>query len=77
MKETALIKIVCVDDNPAVTAALESLLSTERGFAWKGALTNADDLINYCVSDQPDLVLFDFDMPGRNPLDAMVELVAA
>lgn len=77
MKETALIKIVCVDDNPAVTSALESLLSVEKGFAWKGALANADELIQYCVNDQPDLVLLDMDMPGRNPLDAMVELVAA
>lgn len=77
MKDTALIKIVCVDDNSAVTAALESLLSSERGFDWKGALPSADGLIDYCVSDQPDLVLLDMDMPGRNPLDAMVELVAA
>jgi two-component system invasion response regulator UvrY len=77
MKDTALIKVVCVDDNPAVTSALESLLSRERGFEWKGALASADQLIAHCVNDQPDLMLLDMDMPGRNPLDAMVEMVAA
>jgi len=74
---SSLIKIVCVDDNPEVTTALASLLNKDSGFEWKGGLANADDLIDHCVKDQPHLVLIDLDMPGRNPLDALVELVAA
>ena len=77
MAGSSLIKIVCVDDNPEVTTALASLLNADSGFDWKGGLDSADQLIDHCVKDQPDLVLIDLDMPGRNPLDALVELVAA
>jgi two-component system response regulator DesR len=71
-----LLRIVCVDDNPAITTALKGLLGPHKGFEWKGSLASADDLVEFCADAQPDLVLIDVDMPGKSPFEALTELAA-
>jgi two-component system response regulator NreC len=71
----ARMSVLCVDDNVAVAEALEVKVGRAEGFEWKGTLSRADDLVDVCLRDPPMLVLLDVDMPGRDPFDALAELV--
>jgi DNA-binding NarL/FixJ family response regulator len=64
-----LVRILLVDDNPAVLHHLRAIL--ERQNTWKvcdeartgeGALQRVQKMV-------PDVILFDFQMPGQNGLD--------
>lgn len=68
--------VLCVDDSPMVADALRAKLSRTAGFAWKGWLPEATQLIT-TILDQgcPDIVLLDVDMPGKDPFKALAELV--
>ena len=71
----ARMSVLCVDDNAAVAEALEVKVGRTEGFEWKGALPRADDLVAVCLRERPMLVLLDVDMPGRDPFEALAELV--
>jgi DNA-binding NarL/FixJ family response regulator len=69
------IGILCVDDNPRVAKALRAKLSHLAGFAWRGWVPNADTLVEQ-FGDDTHVVLLDIDMPGRDPLDALADLMS-
>ncbi|MDZ4753948.1 MAG: response regulator transcription factor [Phycisphaerae bacterium] len=71
------IRVLCVDDNPLVVDALGLKLNLSGGFEWLVPLEAADNLLDDVLASQPDVVLLDIDMPGRDPLDALAELTAA
>lgn len=67
--------ILCVDDNALVAEALRHKLSRTPGFEWRGWLPDADALVQRAADDCPELILLDLDMPGRDPFDALAEVV--
>lgn len=67
------IRVLCVDDTPEVCAALRAYLGP-RGFEFLEGLPSADDLAEAVRRSHPDVVLLDLRMPGKPPLDAVVEL---
>lgn len=69
------IGILCVDDNPHVADALKIKLARAGGFEWKGWLADADTLVDFAQQHCPTLVIIDIDMPGRDPFEALAELV--
>lgn len=71
---TRLIRVLCVDDNPLVAEALAMHLEGAGGFDWIGQRPDATSLASAAVELAPDLVLLDVDMPGPDPLEALVEL---
>src|SRR5262249_3145883 len=71
------IRVLCIDDNPLVVDALSLKLTLAGGFEWLGALGSVDNLVAEVQARRPDVVLLDIDMPGRDPLDALSELVSA
>ncbi|MDX2132374.1 MAG: response regulator transcription factor [Planctomycetota bacterium] len=71
-----VISVLCVDDNQFVVEAIAMKLSRTKGFSWKGELSRADTLTETVVRDCPSLVLLDIDMPGRDPFEAIKDLVA-
>lgn len=80
MKQTSTIpqrmhSILCVDDNAAVVEAVATKLTRAGGFLWKGALSRADDLLETCMRDCPDLLILDVDMPGLDAFRALSDLV--
>ncbi len=65
-----------VDDNEAIGRALDRRLRREPGLEWVGFLTSADTLVDAVGRLEPDIVLLDLDMPGRQPLETLEELAA-
>lgn len=72
---SGLASVLCVDDTAEVAAALKVKLARVGGFRWCGWLASADGLVERAQRDCPSLVLLDMDMPGRDPFDALAELV--
>jgi two-component system, NarL family, response regulator DesR len=70
----APLKVLCVDDNPLVVEALALKLGLLGGFEWLAPVDDADRLVEVVGALQPDIILLDLDMPGRDPLDALAEL---
>jgi two-component system response regulator DesR len=70
------ISVLYVDDNEDLAKALCPKLS-EAGFWWRGHLPRADDLTSYIARECPDLhvLVLDLDMPGRDPFEALAEIV--
>ena len=71
------IRILCVDDNFLVAEGIKIRLNLAGGFEWVGQLPDADRLIEQVQQAQPDVVLLDLDMPGKDAFMAMRELADA
>jgi DNA-binding NarL/FixJ family response regulator len=67
-------RVLCVDDNPHVTAALRAMFLRADNFDWAGSLPDATKLVERAESECPDIVLLDLDMPGPDPFAALAEL---
>ncbi|HEX6876642.1 MAG TPA: response regulator transcription factor [Nocardioidaceae bacterium] len=58
------VRILVVDDEPHVLAALIDLVEDERGVRVVGAALRVDDAIKLAILQRPDVVLLDVHMPG-------------
>jgi DNA-binding NarL/FixJ family response regulator len=59
------IRVLIVDDHPAIRAGLEGLLSGERGFDCIATLADTDGLVEAVSEIRPDVVVLDYAL-GRN-----------
>lgn len=64
------VRVVVVDDSPAMVKSLTEFLGSLPNVALVGAAANGADAIELCGRLKPDLVLLDFAMPGMNGADA-------
>ncbi len=71
------IRVLCVDDNRDVTAALRMCIEHEPDMESVGDLHSADDLVMQVEERRPDVVLLDMNMPGKDPLAALRQLTEA
>src|SRR5438477_3115570 len=74
IKEFRLVRILVVDDNPAVRSYLRSIL--EQQTAWQvcdEARTGAE-AIHRVQNAPPDVILLDFQMPDLNGLDVAQQI---
>ncbi len=71
----APIRVLVVDDSADFGRLLEMLLRIERDFECVGVLESADELVPQALARQARVVVLDLTMPGRDPLDALTELV--
>src|SRR6266446_4338066 len=62
--------ILIFEDNNELREGLVQLLKGTEGFEVKGAYEDANDLEENIESANPDVVLMDIEMPGRNGIDA-------
>ena len=69
------IRVLCVDDNDLIGDAIQIKLDLAGGFEWAGQLPNAESLVNEAIHRQPDVILLDIDMPGKDPIDALRQLM--
>ena len=67
-------RILCVDDHELLADGLAGRMSLERDLEWAGRLPTADSLVEEAQSRHADIVLLDLDMPGRDPMEALVDL---
>jgi DNA-binding NarL/FixJ family response regulator len=68
------IRLLCVDDNARIVEALRLLIAHSPRYEWTGSLASADDLLNVARVRQPDVILLDVDMPGRDPFEVVNDL---
>ena len=74
----AATRVLCADDSPDVTLVLRMMIDEEAGMRCVGCLSCADGLVSSvrALNPKPDVVVLDATMPGKNPLEAMGELLA-
>lgn len=65
-----------MDDNPLVVDALSLKLGLSGGFEWLEPVSDAGDLSEQVKRQRPDVVMLDLDMPGRDPIEALEDLVS-
>ncbi|MBN8644548.1 MAG: response regulator transcription factor [Planctomycetes bacterium] len=69
--------VVIADDHPVLRQGLRAHLETAGGFSVVGCVGDAQSAINLCRERQPDVLLMDVEMPGRDALGAMVDVKSA
>jgi DNA-binding NarL/FixJ family response regulator len=69
-------RVLCVDDNALLVRSLQDLVESNPSLTWAGSLNRADELLEACKRECPDVVLLDIDMPGADPFQALRRLDA-
>ncbi len=67
-------KVLIVDDSKLARMSVAKLLNGLKPDWTRLEAANADDALKVLADSQPDLVLLDFNMPGRDGLDIAGEL---
>jgi DNA-binding NarL/FixJ family response regulator len=63
-----MIRLLIVDDHPAMRAGLTAVLRAEPGIVPLGAASSEDDLPAMLARTRPDVVLLDYHLPGADGL---------
>ena len=63
-----MIRIIVVDDHPALRAGLDTVLAAETGMVPVGSAASASELWPVLKTCQPDIVLLDYHLPGDDGL---------
>ena len=65
------IKVAIFEDNKPRRELLQMLLETSDGFECTGAWEHCGQVIKNIVTNMPDVILMDIDMPGVNGIEGM------
>ncbi len=71
------LKILLVDDHEVVRLGLKSLLSRNKQFQVVAEAGNASEAMDRVARYQPDVVVMDIRLPGKNGIEATREILAA
>ena len=63
-----MIRLIIVDDHPALRAGLSAVLRAEPGLVPLGSATNAAELEPLLARTHPDVVVLDYHLPGEDGL---------
>ena len=70
------LRVLVVDDNPLLSAALARLVETHPRFAVVGVASNGREALQQVERLQPDLVLLDLGLPDMSGLEVARQLKA-
>jgi response regulator NasT len=70
---TRPLRVVVADDEPDLLAFCQSLIA-KIGHTVVGRAANGDELVQRCRETRPDLVITDVKMPGKNGIQAALEV---
>ncbi|AUD01081.1 response regulator [Spirosoma pollinicola] len=59
------------EDNDELRSLLQLLVGSTEGFTVVGAYSNGKRVVEQVAHDQPDVVLMDIDMPGRDGIECV------
>lgn len=65
------IRILVVDDHPVVRAGLVTILATQLDFAVVGEAEDAETAISRLLTQRPDVLLLDLEMPGGDGIELL------
>jgi two-component system chemotaxis response regulator CheB len=71
------IRVLLVDDSLVARTVLSRLLEGNPQFEIAGALPSADRAISFLKTDRADIVVLDVEMPGKDGLTALPEILDA
>ncbi len=74
MSDAPAARVLIVDDEPPAIERLTGLLSGMPGFEVAGCESRSGRVVDRCRQLQPDIVLLDIEMPGRNGLELARDL---
>lgn len=63
------IKVAIADDHPLILHGMRMLLSTHPDMCITGTYRNSRDLLEGIAQTQPDILLLDIHMPGKNGIE--------
>jgi DNA-binding NarL/FixJ family response regulator len=69
--------MVIADDHEVLREALLGYATQHAGYEITGSVSDAQSAVSACARQQPDLLLLDIEMPGRDPLAAIADIKAA
>lgn len=69
-----MVRILVVDDNPAVRHYLRSILEQQSTWRVSGEARTGAEALQRVQNSRPDLILLDFQMPDLNGLDVGREI---
>jgi DNA-binding NarL/FixJ family response regulator len=72
----ALIRVLIVDDEPLFVEMVEAMLGAEHGITVIGVAADGDEGVRLAAELEPDVIVMDISMPGKNGIDATREIKA-
>jgi DNA-binding NarL/FixJ family response regulator len=69
------LRVLIADDHPLFRKGLRALLETMHDIEYVGEATTGEEAIALSASLQPDLIVMDIQMPGRNGIDSTRQIV--
>jgi len=74
-RDIALIRILLVDDNPAIRRCLRRLFEGREDWRVCGEAADGSEALQRFQQGHPDLVVLDFQMPAMNGFDAARKMI--
>lgn len=71
------IKVLIIDDHGIVRAGLRMLIESQARMKVVGEARNCDGVLATIDREQPDIILLDLDLGGKDGLDSLPDLIAA
>ncbi|MGI8685481.1 MAG: response regulator transcription factor [Acidimicrobiales bacterium] len=65
------LRVLLVDDDPDMRSLLEIMLAKDGRFCVMGHASDGAEAVRLAVSEQPDIVVLDLQMPGMDGLTAL------
>jgi DNA-binding NarL/FixJ family response regulator len=69
------LRVLIADDHPLFRKGLRALLDSIPGIEYVGEATTGEEAIALSASLQPDLIIMDIQMPGRNGIESTRQIV--
>jgi DNA-binding NarL/FixJ family response regulator len=66
-----MIRIAVYDDNKARRESLQALISLSTDFEFAGSFENCANIIDDVITNEPQVILMDIEMPGGNGIDGV------
>ncbi len=69
------LRILLADDHPMFCEGLVSILQSEETFEVIGQASNGIEVVRIAEEQQPDVILMDVNMPGKNGIEATRDII--
>jgi DNA-binding NarL/FixJ family response regulator len=73
---TASIRVLIVDDEPLFVEMVEAMLGAENDIEVVGVAADGDEGVRLAAELEPDVIVMDISMPGKNGIEATREIKA-
>ncbi len=69
-----MIKVFIADDHAVVRSGIKQILSEDNNISVVGEASTTDEIMDQLYEQTWDILILDITMPGKNGLDAMIEI---